>query len=177
MSRRALLWLLGLTTVVLLVLLLGPERRMQETGGPGIVGFEVAGSEERAREILGQWGEAGRDAARTSLWLDFPYLIAYGAFLALAAAAIRDLARQRRWRRFTSVGYVMVPFALTGAGLDALENIGLLITLAGSGGDWAPRLATVFAIGKFALISAVIAYVVVGLVRRAYQRTTRTRDG
>ena len=41
--------------------------RIQDSGGPGIVPFELAGGTERATEILGEWGEAGRDAAKLSL--------------------------------------------------------------------------------------------------------------
>ena len=57
---------------------------MRDSGGPGIVGFELAGSEERAAEILGEWGEEGEDAARASLWIDYAYILSYGAFLTLA---------------------------------------------------------------------------------------------
>lgn len=35
-----------------------------------------------------------------SLWLDFPYLAAYGAFFSLAVMAMRDAARRRGWDGF-----------------------------------------------------------------------------
>ena len=71
------------------------DQRMKDTGGPGIVPFELAGDQDRADEILAEWGEDGQDAARESLWIDFGFLLAYGAFLTLALAATRDLAGER----------------------------------------------------------------------------------
>jgi hypothetical protein len=48
-----------------------PEREMKSTSGPGIVAFELAGTDARAEQIMASWGERGRRAARTSLKLDF----------------------------------------------------------------------------------------------------------
>ncbi len=96
-SRRALA-LAGLTSVALLVVLSVLDRRLQQTGGPGIVPFEVAGDLTRAQGILADSGSAGRDTARLSLWLDFAFLVAYGGFLTLAATAARDMALRRGWR-------------------------------------------------------------------------------
>src|SRR5215207_2692360 len=94
MTRRAWLWALGVASGVLGLVLLGIDQGIWDEGGPGIVGFELAGSEERAREIRAEWGPDGRDAARLSLWLDYLYLALYGAFWALAVTATRDYARR-----------------------------------------------------------------------------------
>lgn len=170
------LWVLGGLLVALSVVLLTLDARMQDTDGPGIVGFELAAGEERVDEILGEWGEKGRDAARLSLWLDYPYLIVYGAFMALAIAAIRDFASRQGWRKLAAAGQAMVPFPIAAAGLDALENIGLLLALEEKGGTAAPLLATVFATGKFILLALALGYIVTGLLRRAHLRVTREPD-
>ena len=69
------------------------ERRMRSTGGPGIFGFELAGSPERAQQILEAWGPDGKSAARVSLLLDYPYLVSYAGLQAagcgMAAEAFR----------------------------------------------------------------------------------------
>ena len=44
---------------------------------------------------MAEWGDKGQDAARESLWIDFGFLTAYGTFLTLALAAVRDRARER----------------------------------------------------------------------------------
>jgi hypothetical protein len=175
MSRRRALWLLGLASVVLLGILAVLDMRMQDTGGPGIVAFELAGSSERADEILGQWGEDGRAAARQSLWLDFPYLLAYSAFLSLAVMAIRDAGRRNRWRRFAGPGTVIAALPWAAGAFDAVEDVNLLLVLGGHGGDAAPVLATGFAIAKFIGLAVVGAYLLCGLAALAAKRLSLSR--
>jgi hypothetical protein len=150
------------------------DERMQDTGGPGVVPFELTGGQERADEILAEWGEEGQDAARESLWIDFGFLLAYGAFLTLALAATRDLARERGWRRLGAIGAVVVSFGALGAAFDALENICLLLTLEGSGAAFA-LLATIFASCKFVLLAVAIAYLLAGLAMRLRGRGAATQ--
>lgn len=147
---------------------------MQDTGGPGMVPFELTGGQDRADEILSEWGEDGQDAARESLWIDFGFLLAYGAFLTLALAAVRDLAEERGWRRLAAIGGVVVSFGALGAAFDALENACLLLTLGGAGAAF-PLLATIFAACKFILLTAAIAYLLAGLAVRLRSRSPAVR--
>ena len=152
----------GIATVILLLAMSPADERMQDTGGPGIVPFELTGGDQRADEILLEWGEAGQDAARESLWIDFGFLLAYGAFLTLALAAVRDRARERGWRLLAAIGGVAIFFGALCAAFDALENACLLLTLDDAGAVF-PLLATIFAACKFALLAAAIAYLLAGL--------------
>ncbi|MDX6649164.1 MAG: hypothetical protein QOJ97_1115 [Solirubrobacteraceae bacterium] len=170
MTRRRALWLLGGIALVLGVVLAVIDTRLQDAGGWGIVDFELAGSRGEAREIVADWGARGHGAAQLSLWLDFLYLVAYGAFLTLAVASVRDLAERQGWKRFASVGARLVFFPAAAAALDAIENVGLLLALGGHGGEFAPALASVCALGKFGLIWITLAYLAAGLVRRARER-------
>lgn len=61
MRRRRALWLTGLAALSLFVVLAVLDGRLRQTGGPGIVAFEVAGDLPRAQEILADWGPPGRD--------------------------------------------------------------------------------------------------------------------
>ena len=151
----------GIAALVLFLAMSPSEERMQDRG-PGMVPFELTGGQDRANEILSDWGEDGRDAARQQLWIDFGFLVAYGTFLTLALSAVRDLARQRGWPRLASTGTVVVWFGGLAAAFDALENVCLLLTLDGSGAAF-PVLATIFAACKFALLAAAIAYLLAGL--------------
>lgn len=164
MTRRGGLIASGIATVVLLLAMSPADERMQDTGGPGIVPFELSGGQDRADEILAEWGEEGQDAARESLWIDFGFLLAYGTFLTLALAAIRDAARRRGWRRLAGIG-VVVYFGALGAAFDALENVCLLLTLDDASAVF-PLLATIFAACKFAFLAAAIAYLIAGLAMR-----------
>lgn len=156
--------------MLILLLAMSPaEDRMQEHG-PGMVSFELTGGQDRADEILAEWGEEGQDAAREQLWIDFAFLLAYGTFLTLAAGAIRDLSRERSWRRLAAIGGIVAWFGALGAGFDALENVCLLLTLDAAGAAL-PLLATIFATCKFALVAIAIAYIAVGLATRLLSRS------
>jgi hypothetical protein len=172
-TRRRGLIASGIATVVLLLAMSPADERMQDTGGPGIVPFEMTGGQDRADEILAEWGEKGQDAARESLWIDFGFLLAYGTFLTLALAAVRDRARERGWRRLAALGGVVVSFGALCAAFDALENACLLLTIEGAGAAF-PLLATIFASCKFALLAAAIAYLVAGLAAWMLRREPAT---
>jgi hypothetical protein len=165
MTRGRGLIVAGVASLLLFLAMAPAEERMRDTGGPGMVPFELTGGESRAEEILAEWGEEGQDAARESLWIDFGFLIAYGTLLTLAIAATRDLARERGWPRLTGLGRVVASFGAIGAGFDALENACLLLTLDDAGKAY-PLLATVFATCKFIFLAVAIAYVLAGLVMR-----------
>jgi len=160
--RRRWLTAAGIGTVLFFLAMVPSDTRMKDSGGPGIVPFELAGSQDRADEIMAEWGEDGRDAARESLWIDFGFMLFYGAFLSLAAAAIRELARGRDWRRLASVGRVAVYFGALAAAFDALENVCLLLTLGGHGSAF-PTIGTTFTACKFLLLVAALAYLAAGL--------------
>lgn len=167
MTRRVALALLGLATLGIGLFLAGQEERMRDAGGAGIVPFELAFDRERAEEIKSDWGGEGQDAARVSLIADYAFLLAYGAFLALAAAATRDAARARGWQRMARVGAVAVPAAIAAAAFDAIENAWLLVTLETEAGGLAPLMGAVFACLKFASLALALAYLGAGLVLRA----------
>ena len=160
----------GVASLLIGAVLVTLDGRMMDAGGTGIIGFELAGSEDRAREILADWGDDGSDAAKASLWLDYAYIVAYGTFLVLAAAATRDLAARRGWGRMSSLGLPVMTFAAAAAAFDAIEDVGLLLAVNERGGELAPRLGQVCAILKFSLLAVVIAYLLAGLALRFSRR-------
>jgi hypothetical protein len=176
MTRKRWLIVCGGVAVLLAFALLAVDPSRKGEGYPGIIDWEFAFSEERAAEILGGWGEEGADAARLSLRLDFAYLLAYGAFFALAAAATRDLAAARGWRRMAGFGPVAIWCAIGAALFDAVEDVFLLAALDGEGGDTAPRLGATFAGLKFLLLAAAQAYIVAGLLMRLRDRRRPARQ-
>lgn len=170
MTRRFGLIASAVATVVLFAAMAPSDQRMQDTGGPGMVPFELTGGQDRADEILAEWGEDGQDAARESLWIDFGFLLAYGTFLTLALTTTRDLIRKRGWQRLAAIGGVVVSFGALGAAFDALENVCLLLTLSGAGAAF-PLLATIFAATKFILLGLAIAYLLIGITMRLLGRS------
>lgn len=162
--RKLALAVFGVATVAFTVVpYLLIERSLQATGGPGILGFEFAGSHARAAQIMAEWGAHGRHLARLSLIVDYAYMLSYGTFFALAGFTVRDLARARGWRRLATVGAIVPFFAIAAASFDATENVALLITLAGHGGSFAPPFASVCSAIKFTLITIAILHALAGL--------------
>ncbi len=144
---------LGWTTTATLAyatVMLVLERGMQKTGGPGIIGFELAGNAERAQEILTTWGEQGRRWARWSLWLDFGYMLTYGT-LALM------LIERARSRRGDPIALRLLPIGAVAG--DAIEGVALLKVLDGAALDANARRARTAAVTKFALLGIATAYV------------------
>lgn len=162
LTRKQLLVTLAAATVVLWVVLVVIDQRLRATGGPSIIGLELAGSEARAAEILAEWGDHGRDLARASLWIDFGFMLGYGAFFALAALTLRDFARRQRLRSLAALGAAAAWCAGGAVLFDAVEDVVWLLVLDGRGGSFGPRFATACAIAKFALITLAIAYAVWG---------------
>jgi hypothetical protein len=121
-------------------------------------------------QIVAEWGPKGRSAAHLSLLLDYGYMLSFGLFFAFAGFAVRDSARARGWRRLAAVGGVVPFLALVAAAFDASENVALLLTLGGSGGNFAPPFADVCSAIKFTLIGLAVFYSVCGVVLRLRAR-------
>src|SRR3954453_19961757 len=153
LTRKRALIVSAAASVAIGVVLIVLDVRMRGAGGPGIVGFELAGSEDRATEILADWGDEGIDAAKASLWIDYAYIVAYGTFLVLAAWATRDLSRARGWAPMAAVGTAVMPLAAAPPAVEAVGGGGLLLAVNGHGGAVAPRLAQICASLKFALLA------------------------
>ena len=165
LPRKQALIVLGIATVAFTVTLelIDPSH---VSHGPTVLDFEFAGSQSHATQIIAEWGAKGRSAAHLSLLLDYGYMLSYGLFFSLTGFAIRDTARERGWRRLAAIGLVVPFFALIAAAFDATENVVLLLTLAGSGGSFAPPFAVVCSTIKFTLIGIAILYALCGLVFR-----------
>jgi hypothetical protein len=169
-SRRTALIVSGVAALAIGGLLLAIDPHARDSSDPSIVDFEFAGKQTRVDEIRADWGDAGSDAAKRSLWIDYAYILAYGTFLVLACLATRDLAEERGWRRMAAFGVAAAPFAAAAAAFDAIEDVGLLLAVNGHGGDLAPGLARVCASLKFLLIGLTLAYLIAGLALRLRSR-------
>jgi hypothetical protein len=169
-SRRQWLIATGVAMIAFWIAMGVIERSLPE-GTPGVIEYEFVGSEDRAAEMLAEWGDPGQDDIRLSLWIDYGFMLVYGAFFTLAGLATRDFAREHGKRALASVGR-WAPWCAVGAAIfDALENANLLLILGGHGGSIAPPLATTCASIKFVLIVTAIGYVVWGLVARFRARS------
>jgi hypothetical protein len=162
-------WAAGIGQVALLTVLLPQERRMRRTGGPGIIGFELAGNPERSQRIMARWGEEGRAAARASLLLDFPYLVTYAVLQSAACNSAGDALRRGGWPPLARWAPLIARAQFAAAAFDATENLSLLGVL-GNRSPRLPALARACAQAKFALLLVGWSYAAAGLVSHLSSR-------
>lgn len=144
-------------------------------GTPGIIEFEFVRSASRAARFLSEWGAGGRHTVRLLLWIDYGFMVSYGAFVTLAGLATRDYGRESGRRAMAAAGRYVPWFAAAAAVFDACENALLLLIVGGHGGSTAPVVSTVCASIKWTLITIAVIYVAWGVVSwllaRLRQRT------
>ena len=162
-TRRRTLWLLAIATVALGIAAL-PSVGTMEDHGVGIIELEFTRTSAKAEQHYEDLGPDGRSAARTSLLLDYPYLLAYGLFLAGACVAVADRARRSGRPRLAALGAPLAWGALGAAVCDAIENAMLLLILGGHTGQPWPALAFGFAAVKFILVAGALLYAIAGWI-------------
>jgi hypothetical protein len=138
--------------------------------GVGIVEFELSRTTAKASEYYGDLGDSGRDSARESLYLDYPFLVVYGFFYAALCLLVAARAAERGMAGFARWGRPLAIAGLLSAACDAVENAALLRVLAGHTDQPWPGIAFSFASTKFLLSAAVLVYVVSGFVATLRRR-------
>lgn len=132
--------------------------------GVGIIEFELSRTAEQASDHYAELGDGGRDAARESLYLDYPYLILYALFYAAACLVVAARAAERGMTRLARIGRPLALGAFAAAACDAVENAALLRILAGHTDQPWPAIAFAFAAAKFLLIAAAALYALAGFL-------------
>lgn len=126
----------------------------------GIISFELAGSEERARAILASWPPHAREQAMFCQGVDSLYLFLYPAFLSLACVRLAKRSRPR----LAAVGLALSWAVLAAGVFDAVENFALVQMLFGGAREGWARLALAAAVPKFALTALAALYALTALV-------------
>lgn len=129
-----------------------------------IIDLEFAANATRLSEMVAAWGQAGVDAARQSLYLDFAFIPCYVlAFSGLTLLVTRGASGV--WQR---AGLVVLWLPIVAGALDVTENVSLLMSLPAGGG--ALPVAAVCAGLKFLLLAITLGYVLVSLIRKVFSR-------
>ena len=139
-----------------------------EPGGASIVDFELAGSVERANEILDTWSAEGViDDAKAIQIFDLLYPLIYAAALAGGCIAAAGAWGRAGRAGLASAGPAIAWVAFAAAGFDYVENLGLGISLWDEPMTPWPQVALVAALGKFAGIYTSLLYALTGVVATA----------
>jgi hypothetical protein len=140
----------------------------EDVTGESIIDFELAGSVDRANEILAAWrAEDVIDDAKAIQVFDLIFPLIYSAALAGACVAAAEAWRRRGARRWAQVGIAMAWIAFVAAGFDYVENLGLDISLWDEPMTPWPQVSLVAALGKFAGIYTSLLYALTGVVATA----------
>ena len=103
------------------------EQRMRSTGGPGIVGLQLAADPPAVQAVLVQWGPEGSAAARQQTWADFAYLTSYACAGVCGGELLRRRVSPGSW--WDRSGRMVRWLPVVAATCDAVENVLLLRTL------------------------------------------------
>lgn len=129
----------------------------------GIVTFELAGTVEKSQSVMSSWDETVQKWAAFGLGFDYLFMIVYAGAIALGTLLASRSLKTIGWP-LEGIGVWLAWGAFAAAGLDTLENIGLVYQLVwGAHSFWA-RLSQVCAIGKFSLIFLGLVYAFYALV-------------
>lgn len=155
--RRRSLALVAISIAALLPTVVGAITKPlhEDVTGESIIDFELAGSVDRADEILAVWEAEGVvDDAKAIQIFDFVYPLIYAFALAGGCIAAAGAWRQRGVQGMARLGIAMAWVAFAAAGFDYVENIGLDVSLwDGPASPW-PQVAKAAAVAKFACIWA-----------------------
>lgn len=128
-----------------------------------ILDLQFMRTSANAVEKVALLGPSGVDAAQMSHYLDFLYLATYALALSAACAVLAARAADRGQARLAAIGPRVAWLAVIAAGLDAVEDVAILLVLDGRTEQPWPAIAFGCSVVKFALIAVVILYLVVGL--------------
>jgi hypothetical protein len=132
-----------------------------KTAPRGIVSFELAGSIEKVRQILKEWGPEGKAYATLSLGLDYVFLIVYALFISLFCVRI---ARHLKLRCsfLAAWGFGLGWAQFSAALLDAIENFALINLALDSQHESWPIIARWCALVKFGIVGTGLVYILAG---------------
>jgi hypothetical protein len=129
----------------------------------GIIGFELVKNIHEARIMLDIWGDKGRIVAAFSLGIDYLFLISYSLFLGLTSY-ILALNLNNRFNLLSKIGHIASWLILLAGIYDAIENFALFKIMTGCQLSIWATTAWFFASIKFAIVYAVLIYIVLALV-------------
>src|SRR5512136_1503012 len=96
---------------------------------PTIVDFELAGSVDKADQIMGAWNATDRIRAGFSLGFDYLYMPVYSTTIALACVMAAGVLKRKAWH---SIGLLLAWGLWIAAVSDASENVALFTELLGN---------------------------------------------
>ncbi len=134
-------------------------RELQSKYSPaGIVSLELAEKFQDAADIVDL---VGKTPLRWNITLDFVFIIAYGCLFFFCCWALMNNYRSKPLK---TMGFVFLELSVLTAVLDIVENITMLITIAGHGSEVSVLVTRWVAYVKFGLAALTLVYIVTAFV-------------
>jgi hypothetical protein len=156
--RRVLIIFIGLSILCYLVFIFLDRPLAATTPPTGIVAFELAGTPEKAGEMIASWDESARLNIAFGLGFDFLFMPIYAISLGLATL----LAMYRRDRPWMIIGRLIGWGVVFATLFDSFENIALFAQLTGNPVSQLAGLALYCALIKFSLLILGTFYALIG---------------
>ncbi len=137
---------------------------------PNILDFELAGTTDRATQIINAWDMQDRIRAGFNLGFDYLYMPVYSTLIALACVWGAGVLTYKKWR---ATGLLLGWGLWVAALFDAVENVALTVILFGTVADPYPQMAQMCAILKFGLIVLGLVFAAVAAVVYLVRKSAR----
>jgi len=156
-SRKPLFFTALALTLMLFAIFRGLDAPLKTLAAPsGIVSFELAGAPAAAQSMIDSWDARARLFAALGLGIDYLFMPTYA--LALSLGILLAAGRHLGWVKL--VGAAAGWGAFVAAAFDALENLGLAISLLnGVSAPW-PQVSAFSAAIKFTLLALGLMYAI-----------------
>jgi len=172
-ERKKVLIFLLLAIIVIFIVFRFLDIPLQTDAAPsGIVSFEIAGSQEKAGQILASWDIRTKLFAAFGLGFDYLFMAVYAAFISL----ICMMASERHIGWFSRLGTWLGWGAYLAAIFDSIENIALWNLLSSEISHTWPILALWCATFKFILIISGVLYGIIGWVYPTEKNMKQKKD-
>ena len=166
LNRQRVFWAAFILSIGLMSILNWVGAPMKTPAAPcGIISFEFARTSEKATAMLDSWDSDASLRAAFTLGLDYLFMPAYAAAIALACLWAGEVFRSRAMPQ-SALGTSLVIGQVIAALSDAVENIALISILLGNSATAWPQVAFFCAALKFGLILLGLMYVFWGLAIR-----------
>jgi hypothetical protein len=175
-GRKRALIAVVIATIALEIALALLDSPLRDTGD-GTVSFELAGSPERAQEIIDAWDAEGLVPNAAFIdGIDFLFAVLYATALAGLCVAAAGAWRRRGRTGLADVGIVVAWAAFAAAAFDWIEDIALGVSLLDEPASPWPEIALGASIPKFAGAGAALLFLLLSAYPLARRGPARSPD-
>jgi len=167
---------LGLTILLMIIFAWTGAPLFTSAAPQGVIYLQLAGSVEKAQQIIASWDKTARLMAAFGLGLDYLFMVVYPLTIGLACIWAADILRFHHWP-LAALGAWFAWGIWLAALLDAVENIALTILLIRPVVAPWPQVAHWCVTVKFSLIFIGLVYGFYGLVVWIVGKFTMPRSG